>query len=42
MSVKVLSTKVLIGTPIYEADGTAILRGLPNHAKVLPLTVQKE
>ena len=31
-----------IGTPIYEADGTAILRGLPSHAKVLPLTVQKE
>ena len=37
LSVKVCSTKVLIGDTIFTSrtgDGTAILRGHPSHAKV--------
>ena len=37
LSVKVFSTKVLIGDTIFTSptgDGTAILRGHPRHAKV--------
>ena len=37
LSVKVSSTKVLIGDTTFTSrtgDGTAILRGLPSHAKV--------
>ena len=37
LSVKVFSTKVLIGDTIFTSptgDGTTILRGHPSHAKV--------
>ena len=45
LSVNVFSTKVLIGDTIFTSpngDGTAILRGHPSYAKVLPLAVQRE
>ena len=41
----VFSTKVLIGDTIFTSpirDGTAILRGHPNHAKVQPLALQRK
>ena len=42
---KVFSTKVLIRDTIFTSptagDWTPILRGLPSHAKVLPLAVQR-
>ena len=45
LSVNVFSTKVLIGDTIFTSpngDGTAILRGHPSHAKVLPLAVKRK
>ena len=45
LSVNVFSTKVLIGDTIFTSptgDGTAILRGHPNHAKVYPFAGQRE
>ena len=45
LSVNVFSTKVLFGDSIFTppaGEGTPILRGHPSHAKVSPLTVQRE
>ena len=45
LSVNVFSTKVIIGDTIFTSptgDGTAILRGHPNHAKVYPFAGQRE
>ena len=45
LGVNVFSTKVPFEDTIFTSpsgDGTAILRGHPNHAKVQPLAVQRE
>ena len=45
LSVNVFSTNVLIGDTTFTSatgDGTAILRGHPNHAKVLAIFRQRQ